>query len=545
MRRRSCDSRRWRYSPPSSFSGTLPFSMGWDVAIAELPGRGEQSGGGELQERPQLGEAVLHRRAGDGIGHVGAERGDRPMQLRLRVLDELRLVEDEPRPLDRSELLLVETRHGVRAHHDVGRCRGIRESPGPLATGALDEHDPQAGREPGRFRAPSAEHRGRRQHEERPLLPRLTRVLHEAEQLQRLAETHVVSEDAAEPMPPQEREPVEAGLLIRPQVRVQSSWQRGRRNTRRLAQPVCHRAPAHRRFRLVGEVFELLPEICLVAADARACLPLVELARLVDQLTETVESRMREREVAAVDEQQLLLALAQRREQGAEGDVAAVDRDDDSEVEPVGVGGLEGGDLDLRVAGELAVLLACPGGLDDHAHRLEGGDDVRDEGSGVDVVERSGCSEPRGAVILPDRLELRTLRRFRIRVAYCGSRPFEGDGPEAPVAPPEGVADHVSAFEGDRELRPGCGDVGKLDRAVSAHRHAPREQRIRIGHEGLLIGGGHSDRLSRREQGVHGRRQGMLDEGDLHRAPAQGRRVDAAVARPDEPPAPARPDRRS
>lgn len=218
-----------------------------DVPIAELPGGGEEAGSGELEQRPQVGQAVLHRGACDRVGHIGTECGDRPMQLRLRVLHELGLVEDEPRPLDRRELLLIESRHRVGAHDDIDPGGGIRERSAACSARGVDERHAQLGREPCSLGLPGAEHRGGREHEERPSLSRVARVLHEGEQLQRLAESHVVGQDPAEPVLPEERQPVESGLLVGTQLGAERRRHAGGRNAGRLPQTLGGRAPAHGR----------------------------------------------------------------------------------------------------------------------------------------------------------------------------------------------------------------------------------------------------------------------------------------------------------
>src|SRR5262249_29742322 len=91
-----------------------------------LPGP-EQSGVGELHDRPQLGEVVLDGRAGErdpparrdgayGLGLPGAA-----------VLQRLRLVADDAVPLDRGEGLAVTGRGAVGGEDEVGVAYGLGE----------------------------------------------------------------------------------------------------------------------------------------------------------------------------------------------------------------------------------------------------------------------------------------------------------------------------------------------------------------------------------------------------------------------------------
>ena len=76
----------------------------------------------------------------------------------------------------------------------------------------------------------------------------------------------------------------------------------------------------------VGDVLEVRPERGLVAADARAGLPLREVARLLDEVAQPLQRGVREREVASVAEEQLSAAPRERGEQRRERDRPPVDR---------------------------------------------------------------------------------------------------------------------------------------------------------------------------------------------------------------------------
>ena len=71
------------------------------VALLERrPPMPSRPGVGELQDRPQVGEPVLHRRAGDRDPVARRQRADRGGLLGGGVLDRLRLVDDDPAPVD-------------------------------------------------------------------------------------------------------------------------------------------------------------------------------------------------------------------------------------------------------------------------------------------------------------------------------------------------------------------------------------------------------------------------------------------------------------
>ena len=68
----------------------------------ELLGRAQQAGIDEVEDRPQVAEPVLDRRAGERDARVGLERLDGLGLLGRRILDRLGLVEDGQPPARRS-----------------------------------------------------------------------------------------------------------------------------------------------------------------------------------------------------------------------------------------------------------------------------------------------------------------------------------------------------------------------------------------------------------------------------------------------------------
>src|SRR6185436_20024336 len=67
-------------------------------AALEVGARAEQPRVGEVADAPQLLEAILDRRARQRDAEAGRDRERRLRLLAVRVLDRLRLVEDERRP---------------------------------------------------------------------------------------------------------------------------------------------------------------------------------------------------------------------------------------------------------------------------------------------------------------------------------------------------------------------------------------------------------------------------------------------------------------
>ena len=181
--------------------------------------------------------------------------------------------------------------------------------------------------------------------------PDVLRVLEQRQGLQRLAEPHVVGQDAAEPVRPQEREPLEPGQLVGPQLRVDRGGHRHRRRSRSTASSPrtwrCHAAAwwpttpsaassSHR------------PAWNRLIRSAAVRLVL-QRAGLVDEPGERGELRLVQGEVRAVGEQQVRLAVRERDEQVGERHLAALDGDRDAEVEPVALAvALAGGQADLQ-----------------------------------------------------------------------------------------------------------------------------------------------------------------------------------------------------
>ena len=125
---------------------------GTRVTLLELVERAEQAGADEVEDRPDLGEAILDRRAGEREAALGLEALGGARRGAERVLDVLRLVEDRVAEIELGEELLVATEQRVARDHDVG----VVELVGALlAIGAVPDHVRRATARTCRARAPS------------------------------------------------------------------------------------------------------------------------------------------------------------------------------------------------------------------------------------------------------------------------------------------------------------------------------------------------------------------------------------------------------
>ena len=148
---------------------------------------------------------------------------------------------------------------------------------------------------------------------------RSPRVADQRQRLQRLAEAHVVGEDAAEPVLPQERQPAEPVALVGPQLGAQTRGRAASARAPSSATAARDLLAATRAAWLVhdAERGQLLPQPRLVAADPqRGRRRVLQRPGLLDQLAQRAAARgLSQREVRAVGEQQVRLAVRERREQ--------------------------------------------------------------------------------------------------------------------------------------------------------------------------------------------------------------------------------------
>ena len=200
------------------------------VAVAgergdELRPGADQAGVGEVEDRPEVAEAVLDRRAGEGEPGAGGQAAELLGGVVGRVLDGLGLVEDDAVPLDGLERLDVADGGAVGGDDDVGLGRLGRDlvlvGPGR----AVVHHDPELGREPGRLGRPVADDRGRGDDQRGRPAGRADEV---GEDRGGLAQAHVEGEAAAEAGGVEEPEPGQRLGLVAAQLAVEAVGRRSR-----------------------------------------------------------------------------------------------------------------------------------------------------------------------------------------------------------------------------------------------------------------------------------------------------------------------------
>ncbi len=177
--------------------------------VAELLVRPEEPRRGPVEDRPQLGEVVLDRRAGQRQARLGGDAADRLSRARVRVLDVLRLVGDDQAParLVLGQLDRVGAHRGVRRDEEPV-VDAVEPPLGPVIAAYVD-----ARREPLDLALPVAQHGGRAHHERRRRGDRGALQV-QGDQHDGLAEAHVVGEDAAESEVDELRHPAQALQLV-------------------------------------------------------------------------------------------------------------------------------------------------------------------------------------------------------------------------------------------------------------------------------------------------------------------------------------------
>ena len=292
----------------------------------------------DREQRPQLHQPVLHRGAGQGEPEVGADPAYGLIGLRRVVLDRLRLVEHQPAPRLLGVRVDLEPEQGVGRDDDVSAVDD-RQAIDSLRRDTDGRHgaDDQPGREGFGLVRPRRHHAGRRHHQEWPGAG-LARVRHQRQGLERLAEPHVVGQDAAEPALPEERQPAEAVELVGTQLGLDAD-QFDLRERLDVAQRLGRPDPLGRLLVDDADLGELFPEVEVAVADPDAVARLlVQLGGGLDQLGEVRELRAVDLDVQAVGHDHPRLSERQRLEHVRQRQELPVDLDRHLEVEPVGLG---------------------------------------------------------------------------------------------------------------------------------------------------------------------------------------------------------------
>jgi hypothetical protein len=178
----------------------------------------------EVQQRPQLGEAVLQGRARQQDPVRGRQRAQRRREPRVGVLEPMPLVDHEqaPPPRQGPQRARVPHREVVVGQQRVERPRPrepLLADGAALLRRAVVEHRGQPGSPPRELGAPVGEHGLGGQDQVRPRqLPALEQVRDERDRLHGLAEPHLVGEDAVDLVVHQRGHEPQARDLVRPQL---------------------------------------------------------------------------------------------------------------------------------------------------------------------------------------------------------------------------------------------------------------------------------------------------------------------------------------
>ena len=180
----------------------------------------EQARVDEVHDRPELSEAVLDRCPREGERTATRDAPERAMSLRPWVLRVLRLVEDQPVPLDLRQRVDVPGRDVVRGHDDVALLRGGDEGAADEPARPVMQVHAQPRREARDLACPLLcdAHRGDDERRRKRMLDAVTLRHQGCDRLHGLPEAHVVGEDPADPQVAEEAEPPVPALLEAEQV---------------------------------------------------------------------------------------------------------------------------------------------------------------------------------------------------------------------------------------------------------------------------------------------------------------------------------------
>ena len=321
----------------------------------------------------------------------------------------------------------------------------------------------------------------------------------QCKRLQGLAQPHVVRQDAAQAVVPEERQPVETFMLVGAQIGLQAGRQGNRVHGLQVQQGGDGFPPRHRFLGFLRQFFQLRPEPGLVAADGQfAGVPFLQPLGLVDQGVQVFEFRPVQGKIGAVHQQQLGLALGDGLEDVREGDQPPFHRDHHGEVKPVAAFGLHGGDFQLGRFQQFPVVRPFAGDLHpepvrflhlgQHMFRELGGLNAAQgavPGDGVEGFSRGGQQGSFGGDIAVGRVDVVTGR------GLAGQRQ-PGHRAAVPVFPFPAQGQRVLCSERSGEHQHRRSNFREPDRLVAAgdgqHLAQPRielfqeHRSIRLGH---------------------------------------------------------------
>ncbi len=305
----------------------------------------EEAGVQEVEDGLELREPVLDGRARERGPPRGPQAAHGARLGRGRVLDVLRLVEREVLPVHLGEQRAVAVRERVRRDEEVDARKEAPELLAARAAGAVVDGDPQRRREARGLRHPVLRDGGRADEERRAdPLAGLLGAEKRREELDRLAEAHVVREARPEPARQEEAQPRDAAHLVRPE-NAREPARRGEGadllardvGVEKAREPALARDPVHGGARAVrveasGEAQQLAER------RAAAGAPVEDAAGLLEVLA------VEEHPLAAhLDERHLprreVLEFGRREERVADGDLPVeVDERVEAESRDAGVG---------------------------------------------------------------------------------------------------------------------------------------------------------------------------------------------------------------
>ena len=198
----------------------VPADDGLLIAATEALVAAKEAGHQEVEDAPELGQAVLDRGARQRETVLGREHLDRPRRERLLVFDVLGLIEHDAEEALVGIVLHVATQEVIARDQDL--VPGLGQDAAALWGRAGHHGHVHLRGKLGKLRLPVVDERGGA-NDEGP--PAAAARKQKGDQLGRLAEAHLVGEDAAKSHVRERREPLEALALVAAQLDGQARRQ--------------------------------------------------------------------------------------------------------------------------------------------------------------------------------------------------------------------------------------------------------------------------------------------------------------------------------
>ena len=219
-RSRSVRANRRAAGHASRVAGVVVGHLGHLRHLGDEPVAGaQQAGVAEVQDGPQVSQAVLDGSAREGHLAAGVEATKLLRGLAGRILDGLGLVEDHRGPLHLLEHVEVAHNGAVGGHHKVGALDHGGDARRGRAVRAVVDHHLQPRHEPAGLGGPVAHHGGRRGHQTRAVAASCQQV---GQHRRGLAQPHVEGQAAAQPGLLQEAQPHQRVGLVGAQRAVEA-----------------------------------------------------------------------------------------------------------------------------------------------------------------------------------------------------------------------------------------------------------------------------------------------------------------------------------